>query len=163
DAMEPYRVAAAARPSDDPDPLPYLRSEEDTTRGGLAISLEVYLLSAQMAEAGMDPFLLSRAPFSGMYWTVAQMLAHHASSGCNLRSGDLLATGTVSGETADSRGCLLELTWRGAQPITLPTGEQRKFLADGDEVIMRGYMTAPGRRRIGFGECRGTILPSIGG
>jgi fumarylacetoacetase len=94
-----------------------------------------------------------------MYWTVRQMLTHHASNGCNLRPGDLLASGTVSGDSDDARGCLLELTSRGSKPVTLPTGEERRFLQDGDEVIMSGYLEAEGRRRIGFGECRGTILP----
>jgi fumarylacetoacetase len=88
------------------------------------------------------------------------MVAHHASGGCNLRSGDLLASGTISGDTEDARGCMLELTWRGSKPIRLPTGEERRFLQDGDEVIMKGYLEAEGRRRIGFGECRGTIFPA---
>jgi fumarylacetoacetase len=95
-----------------------------------------------------------------MYWTVAQMLTHHASNGCNLRPGDLLASGTVSNESAESRGCLLELTGRGAQPVALPSGEVRRFLEDGDEIIMKGVLEAEGRPRIGFGECRGTILPA---
>jgi len=97
-----------------------------------------------------------------MYWTVAQMLTHHTSNGCNLRPGDLIASGTVSGTDESSRGCLLELTWRGSKPVTLPTGEQRRFLEDGDEVIMRAFCEAEGFRRIGFGECRGTILPALG-
>jgi len=160
EAVAPYRVPAAARPPGDPDPLPYLRSDRDAAAGGLAVTLEVYLRSPAMAEQGSAPMLLSSAPFSEMYWSVAQMVAHHSSNGCNLRSGDLMASGTVSGPTEDSLGCLLELTRRGARPIVLPTGEQRKFLEDGDEVIMRGYLVAPGAPRIGFGECTGTILPS---
>jgi fumarylacetoacetase len=88
------------------------------------------------------------------------MLTHHASNGCNLRAGDLLASGTVSGPEKENRGCLLELTWRGAEPITLPTGEVRRFLEDGDEVILRGYCEREGFRRIGFGECRGVIVPA---
>ncbi|MDQ3242783.1 MAG: fumarylacetoacetase [Gemmatimonadota bacterium] len=160
EAVAPYRVPAAARPPGDPDPLPYLRSDRDAATGGLAVTLEVYLRSPAMAEQGSAPMLLSSAPFSEMYWSVAQMVAHHSSNGCNLRSGDLMASGTVSGPTEDSLGCLLELTRRGARPIALPTGEQRKFLEDGDEVIMRGYLVAPGAPRIGFGECTGTILPS---
>jgi fumarylacetoacetase len=95
-----------------------------------------------------------------LYWTVAQMFTHHTSNGCNLRPGDLFATGTISGPTRESRGCLLELTWRGAEPVELPSGETRKFLEDGDEVIMRGYCEHPGAARIGFGECRGVILPA---
>ena len=95
-----------------------------------------------------------------MYWTMAQLLTHHASNGCNLQPGDLLASGTVSGETKESRGCLLERTWRGTEPLTLTTGETRKFLEDGDEVIMRGWCERDGYRRIGFGECRGIVAPS---
>ena len=93
-----------------------------------------------------------------MYWTLAQLVTHHASNGCNLRPGDLIASGTVSGATRESRGCLLELAWRGTEPITLPTGEQRRFLEDGDEVIFRGFCERPGFARIGFGECRGSVL-----
>jgi fumarylacetoacetase len=93
-----------------------------------------------------------------LYWTLAQMFAHHTSNGCNLQPGDLFATGTISGPAKDTRGCLLELTMRGAEPLTLPTGESRKFLEDGDEVIMRGYCEVPGTARIGFGECRGVIV-----
>jgi fumarylacetoacetase len=92
-----------------------------------------------------------------MYWTLAQMITHHASNGCNLRPGDLLGSGTVSGEAKDSRGCLLELAWRGTEPVMLESGEQRRFLQDGDEVIFRGYCEREGAMRIGFGECRGTV------
>ena len=159
-ALEPYRIPAKRRPQDDPAPLTYLDSAVDRDRGGLAITMEVYISSARMHEAAYPPMLLSRAPFSEMYWTVAQMLTHHASNGCNMRSGDLLASGTVSGPGENERGCLLELTWRGTRPVTLPTGEVRRFLEDGDEVIMRGYCEKEGHPRIGFGECRGTILPA---
>ena len=92
-----------------------------------------------------------------LYWTPSQLLTHHASNGCNLRPGDLFASGTVSGPTPDSRGCLLELTWRGTQPIALPDGETRRFLEDGDEVILKGYASRPGSPRIGLGECRGIV------
>ena len=159
-ALEPFRIPALTRPDGDPEPLPYLHSAADEARGGLAITMEVYLSSERMRSSGLEPTLLSRAPFSEMYWTVAQMLTHHASNGCNMRPGDLLASGTVSGPSEDQRGCLLELTSRGARPLELPTGEERRFLQDGDEVIMRGFCEAPGWRRIGFGECRGTILPA---
>lgn len=162
EAVEPYRIPSAPRPPGDPLPLEYLRSKADEERGGISAVLEVYLSTPQMRADRAPPALLSRAPFRGMYWTVAQMLTHHASNGCNLRTGDLLASGTVSGESPDSRGCLLELTWRGSKPIALPTGEERKFLLDGDEVIMKGYLESPGRPSLGFGECRGTILPAIG-
>jgi fumarylacetoacetase len=110
-----------------------------------------------MASKDLPPYRVSVGSFSSMYWTFAQMVAHHASNGCNLRPGDLLASGTVSGPTPDSRGCLLERTWRGREPLTLPTGETRTFLEDGDEVIMRGWCEREGSVRIGFGECRGTI------
>jgi fumarylacetoacetase len=96
-----------------------------------------------------------------MYWTVAQLVAHHSSNGCNLRPGDLLGSGTVSGATKESRGCLLERAWRGTEPISLPGGETRSFLQDGDEVILRGYCDRSGARRIGFGECRGRVLPAV--
>jgi fumarylacetoacetase len=100
---------------------------------------------------------VSRSSFTTMYWTVAQLVTHHASNGCNLRAGDLLASGTVSGPTKESRGCLLERTWKGTEPLELPSGEQRKFLEDGDEVIMRGWCEREGARRIGFGEARGQV------
>jgi fumarylacetoacetase len=103
---------------------------------------------------------LSRGSAADLYWTPAQFVAHHTSNGCDLRPGDLLATGTISGPAKESRGCLLELTWRGAEPLTLPTGETRKFLEDGDEVIMRGYCERAGAVKIGFGECRGVVVPS---
>ena len=109
----------------------------------------------------MAPACLSRGNFRDMYWTMAQMLTHHTSNGCNLRPGDLLASGAVSGPQKDGRGCLLELTSRGKKPITLPTGEERKFLEDGDEVILRGFCARDGFRRIGLGSCRGTILPVL--
>ena len=160
EALAPYRVPAAARPAGDPAPLPYLDAPEDRARGGLALTVEVYLQSRQMHERGMAAARLSRASFADMYWTMAQMLAHHASNGCNLQPGDLLASGTVSGPDKDSRGCLLELTWRGTEPLRLPSGEERRFLEDGDEVILRGVCKREGFARIGFGECRGEVLPA---
>ena len=159
-ALEPFRAGVPARPDGDPDPLPYLRSSEDEASGALDITMEVYLSSKRMRDDGYEPALVSRAPFSGMYWTVAQMLAHHTSNGCNMRPGDLIASGTVSGRNESERGCLLEATWRGTKPITLPNREERRFLEDGDDVTMRAHCEAPGRRRIGFGECSGTILSS---
>jgi fumarylacetoacetase len=157
EALEPYRVPAFARPAGDPAPLPYLDDAADRARGGVAVTLEVQLSSRRMREEGIAPARLSRSSFTDMYWTPAQMLTHHASNGCNLRPGDLLASGTVSGPGRDARGCLLELTWRGAEPLRLPTGETRKFLDDGDEVILRGYCEREGFARIGFGECRGRV------
>ena len=108
-----------------------------------------------------DPVQLSTGDFSSMYWTLAQMVAHHSSNGCPLRAGDLIGSGTVSGPEKNNRGCLLELTSRGAEPLELPEGELRRFLEDGDEVILRGYCETPGFRRIGLGECRGIVLPAI--
>ena len=109
-----------------------------------------------------EPFLLSRSNMKDLYWTIGQMLTHHASNGCNLQTGDLIATGTISGDSKDARGCLLELTWCGKEPIQLPNGEERRFLEDGDEVIMKGFCEKEGFRRIGFGECRGLILSQKG-
>jgi len=161
EAAEPYRVPALARDPGDPAPLDHLSSDDDAQHGGLNAFLEVYLLSSRMRAEKMEPVRLSRAPFNLMYWTVGQMLAHHASNGCNMRPGDLLASGTVSGKERDSRGCLLELTWRGTEPVTLPSGEERRFLLDGDEVVMKGYLEAEGHPRLGFGECRGIVLPAV--
>jgi fumarylacetoacetase len=159
-AIEPYRVAAFQRPAGDPAPLEYLMSQANEQKGGIDATLEVHLSSAKMRDEKIPPVLLSRAPFSQMYWTMGQLLTHHASNGCNLRTGDLLASGTVSGADVHELGCLLELTKRGEEPIVLPTGETRKFLEDGDEVIMRGLVGSAGQRRIGFGECRGVIMPA---
>ena len=160
EALAPFRAPAFARPTGDPEPLPHLSDEGDQAAGGIDLALEVVLSSARMREDGTPPARLSRTSFANMYWTMAQMLTHHASNGCNLRPGDLLASGTVSGPEKSERGCMLELTWRGAEPIRLPNGEERKFLQDGDEVIMRGTCTRSGFRRIGFGECRGVVGPA---
>jgi fumarylacetoacetase len=157
DALEPFRTAAFARPDGDPAPLAYLSDPEDQARGGFDITLEVWLRTAKMRETDMPATRLSSGSFQSMYWTVAQLLAHHSSNGCNLRPGDLLGSGTVSGAEKGSRGCLLELAARGAEPVQLPSGEQRSFLADGDEVIFRAWCARDGAARIGFGECRGEI------
>jgi fumarylacetoacetase len=160
DALEPFRTPAWGRPQGDPAPLAYLDAPGDRERGGFAIELEVLLSSERMRSTAVAPQRLSHAAFAGMYWTMAQLLAHHASNGCNLRPGDLLASGTVSGPEQENRGCLLELTWRGAEPLVLPTGETRRFLEDGDEVIIRGSCAREGYVSIGFGECRGLVLPA---
>ncbi len=160
EALAPFRVPAFERPEGDPAPLAYLDSPANRSAGGFDLTLEVLLTSRRMREAGCPAVRLSRSNLSSMYWTFAQMLAHHTSNGCNLRAGDLLGSGTVSGPADESRGCLLELTWRGASPVALPTGETRRFLEDGDEVVMRGWCSREGYRRIGFGECRGTITPA---
>jgi fumarylacetoacetase len=161
EALEPFRTPLAPRAEGDPAPLPYLDDENDRAAGGFDITLEVWLASAAMRDQGIAPVRVSRGNFRDMYWTFAQMIAHHTSNGCDLRPGDLLASGTVSGIDKESRGCLLEMTWRGTEPIQLPTGEARKFLEDGDEVIMRGYCEREGATRIGFGECRGVIVAEL--
>jgi len=161
DALEPFRTPAFERPAGDPEPLPYLSDAGDRARGGVGITLEVWLRTAAMREAGRPAERLSRGDFGSMYWTFAQMLTHHASGGCNLRPGDLMASGTVSGAERGTRGCLMELAWRGQSPVTLGNGETRAFLQDGDEVTLRGWCAREGFRRIGFGECRGTVLPAL--
>ncbi len=160
EALAPFRTNAFVRDENDPKPLDYLSSDANEKNGGFDIKLEVYLQTQKMRDENAEPFLLSRSNMKDLYWTIGQMLTHHASNGCNLQTGDLIATGTVSGDSKDARGCLLELTWRGTEPIQLPNGEERRFLEDGDEVIMKGFCEREGFRRIGFGECRGTILPS---
>ena len=161
DALAPFRCPPFVRPADDPRPLPYLWSEANDEAGGFDVSVSVELRSEAMRRAGMPPVRLSHASLRDMYWTPAQMIAHHTSNGCTLRAGDLLATGTVSGPVAGSEGCLLELTRNGAKPIHLPTGETRAFLADGDEVTLRAFCERPGFRRIGFGVCQGVVLPAL--
>ena len=158
EALAPFRCAAFTHLNGDPPPLPYLISPQDTEWGGIDLTVEVWLRSAQMRDQGVEPIRLSRAAFRQMYWTLAQMLTHHTSNGCNLRPGDLLASGTVSGAEEDSQGSLLEISQRGAKSIALPTGETRTFLADGDEVILRGYCEKAGYARVGFGACRGSVL-----
>jgi fumarylacetoacetase len=157
DALEPYRIPMPARPVTDPQPLPYLRWSDDFV---LDVNLEVLISSAGMRTSGIAPTRISLGNYRDMYWSIAQMIAHHTSGGCNLRTGDLLASGTVSGPTEDSRGCLLERTWRGTKPIQLGDGTERKFLQDGDEVIMRAWCERKGFPRIGFGECRGVVMPA---
>ena len=157
EALEPFRVPAAPRPPGDPAPLPYLTSVVDQARGGFAVTVEVWLRTARMREAGAPAARVSSGSFADMYWTVGQLLAHHASNGCNLRPGDLLGSGTISGQARDARGCLLEITSRGAEPLALPGGETRAFLEDGDEVILRAHCARAGATRIGFGECRGVV------
>jgi fumarylacetoacetase len=159
DALAPFRAPAFRRDDADPRPLPYLDSARNDAEGGFDIQLEVWLRSAQMRRERIPAQRLSQVRFTEMYWTLAQLATHHASNGCNLTPGDLLASGTVSGVEKDSRGCLLELTWRGTEPVTLTSGEQRRFLEDGDEVILSGFCERDGFARIGFGECRGTVVP----
>ncbi len=157
EALEPFRVPGPPRGEGDPQPLEYLQPVDDM---GLAITVEVHLASEQMRQRGMQPVLISRGSMADMYWTIAQMLVHHTSTGCNMRPGDLLATGTISGPQEDARGCLLERTWRGQNPIKLPDDSERKFLQDGDEVIMTAYCRREGFSRIGFGQCSGIVTPA---
>ncbi|MEK6702776.1 MAG: fumarylacetoacetase [Planctomycetota bacterium] len=171
DALAPFRCPGPSRPDGDPKPLPYLTDAGDAQHGGFDIALEVLLQSAEMLKRGLSPIRLSKGSFRDMYWSMAQLIAHHTSNGCNLEPGDLLASGTISGQAPDARGCLLELTWNGTdpasgkprprKPIELPTDEKRTFLADGDTVIFRASCEREGCRRIGFGECRGTITPAL--
>lgn len=160
EALEPFRVPAFERVSDDLKPLQYLNAAEDRARGGIDLKLEVWLRTARMRAENGSPVRLSQGNLSDLYWTLAQMLTHHTSNGCNLQSGDLLASGTVSGATPGSLGCLLEITRRGGEPLHLPNGEVRKFLEDGDEVTLRGYCEREGHTRIGFGTCRGIVRPA---
>jgi fumarylacetoacetase len=159
-ALKPFHAPATQREKSDPRPLPYLRSATDQRLGNISVQLEVSLLTATMKKNKLAPFTLSRSSAKDLYWTPAQLIAHHTSNGCNLQIGDLLATGTISGPRLTSAGCLLELTHNGTQPLALPTGETRAFLADGDEVILRGSCTRPGHPRIGLGEARAAILPA---
>ena len=158
EALAPYRAPAFARPPGDPVPLDYLLDRADQAAGALDVTLEVSIASARMRSEGMTPMRVSLGSARDLYWTPAQMVAHHTSNGCNLRPGDLLATGTVSGPAPESRGCLLERAWRGTMPLELPTGEKRSFLEDGDEIILRGWCEREGLPRIGFGECRGVVV-----
>jgi fumarylacetoacetase len=160
EALAPFRIAQPARPESDPAPLPYLADADDQAHGALAVTLEVFLSSAAMREQGLDPLRLSTGPASNMYWTVNQIVTHHASNGCDLHPGDLLGTGTISAPTPDGFGSLMELSQGGKNPIALPSGESRTFLEDGDEVILRATASAPGRVAIGFGECRAIVLPA---
>jgi fumarylacetoacetase len=158
ESLAPYIIKAGKRADGDPAPLPYLLSSAKNN-WAIDIKLEVYLQSKRMREANLTPLMVSRGNLKDLYWTLGQLITHHASSGCNLRPGDLLATGTISGPEEGSEGCLLEMKHR-LDPIRLPTGEVRTFLEDGDQVSFRGYCEKPGSPKIGFGECKGTILPA---
>jgi fumarylacetoacetase len=151
EGLEPFRRAGAPRPPDDPAPLPYLAGGPEAAYD---ITLEVWLRPAELQEE----VRLSITNFQGMYWTLAQMVAHHTANGCNIRPGDLIGSGTVSGPARINCGCLLELTWGGSDPLALPAGKTRRFLENGDEVILRGWCEGGGFRRIGLGECRGRIV-----
>lgn len=161
ESLAPYRVAPAPRPQGDPAALPYLASPA-MDAAALDVTLEVYLQSKPMREAGTAPVLLSRSNLRDLYWTIDQLVTHHASNGCNLRPGDLLATGTISGEETGSEGCLLEKQ-SGGEAVRLPSGETRRFLEDSDTVIFRAYAARDGLPRIGFGECAGTVISNQDG
>jgi fumarylacetoacetase len=158
EALEPFRIAQPARPEGDPLSLPHLLDATDQARGGLDIDCEVLLLTPAMRAAGAPPHRLCRSNTRELYWTVAQMVTHHASNGCNLRPGDLFGSGTISGTDADSIGCLLEMTFGGRDAITLNNGETRRYLQDDDEVIFRAHCRRDGAVAIGFGECRGRVV-----
>lgn len=160
EALAPFKAPACTRAAGDPAPLPHLDAPSDRAEGGIDIRMEALILSDKMRAAGMPPYRLSIGTFADIYWTVAQMVAHHTSNGCNLEIGDLLGSGTVSGEPRESWASLLELTKGAREPLTLPTGETRGFIEDGDEIIFRGYCERAGHARIGFGECRAVILPA---
>jgi fumarylacetoacetase len=160
EALAPFR-SPFTRPAGDPQPLPYLDSDANRAAGGIEMTLEVWLQTAAMAQRGDGPQRLMQSNFHDAYWTVAQMLAHHTVNGCNLRTGDLLGTGTLSGPAEGQGGSLLELTQGGRRPLKLASGETRTFLQDGDRVILRAFCNAPGVRRIGLGACEGTVMPAI--
>jgi len=160
EALEPFRCAAFQRTGDDPRPLPYLMDERDQRSGGYAIGTDMSLSSAQMRAKKLAPARLSRCSFRDAYWTLAQIVAHQSSNGCNLAPGDLLGSGTISGTEPGSAGSMLELTQGGKAPLTLPGGETRAFIADGDEVIQRGRCEAEGAVAIGFGEAAGVVKPA---
>jgi fumarylacetoacetase len=159
EALAPYRVAWT-RPASDPQPLPYLESAENRARGAFDVQLEAWIETERMRAARSGPARLSRTSLRHAYWTVAQLVTHHTVNGCNLQPGDLLGTGTQSGPTPEEAGSLLELSDAGKRPVALPDGETRTFLEDGDTLILRGWCERPGCARIGFGECRGTVLPA---
>ena len=158
EALEPFRRAQPARPEGDPRPLPYLYDDNDQAHGAFDIELEVLLLTEGLREKGLPPQRLTLSNSLSMYWTVAQMVAHHSVNGCQLQPGDLFGSGTLSGAEPGQFGSLLEITAGGKQPVQLASGETRRFLEDGDEVILRARCKREGHVSIGFGECRGKVL-----
>ena len=158
-ALEPFRKAMPPRPTGDPRPLPYLDDAGDRESGGLSIQLEVTLTTEKMRASGLAPHILSRGSAdAAMYWSAAQIVAHHSSNGCNLQPGDLIGTGTLSTDSAGGLGSLLEISHGGKQPVQLPSGETRSFLEDGDEVTMKAWCEGEGAVRIGFGDCVGRVV-----
>ena len=159
EALAPFR-APFSHPAEDPQPLPYLSSADNSAQGGLDIHLEALIETPKMRDAKAAPARFTQTNYRHAYWTAAQMVAHHTVNGCNLQPGDLLGTGTLSGPTLDQACALIELTTGGKNPIQLPNGESRTWLEDGDTIILRGWCEKPGATRIGFGECVGTVLPA---
>lgn len=159
EALAPFR-APAQRPESDPEPLAYLDSPANRALGALDIELEVWLQTERMRQSDHAGDCISTSNYRDAYWTLSQLLAHHTVNGCNLRAGDLFGTGTLSGSQPGQGGSMMELSVGGKQPFTLSNGETRTYLEDGDTVIMRGYCKREGFRRIGFGECRGMVLPA---
>ena len=160
EALAPFREPACERPSGDPKPLAYLADASDQVSGGLNIAVDILLSSAKMRAASLPPHRLASVNARTLYWTPAQMMAHHASNGCNLNPGDLLGSGTISNADAGAVGSILELTQRGKAPVQLPTGESRVFVEDADEIVMRARCSRDGKVTIGFGECRGIVKPA---
>ena len=161
EALAPFRTAQVPRPAGDPAPLPYLFDAADQAAGALDVELEVFLLTPGLQAKGRAPQRLSVGNARHLYWTVAQLVAHHSSGGCNLRAGDLFGTGTISAPEEGGLGSLLEISAGGRRPVELPSGETRRFLEDGDTVIMRAHCAREGFATIGLGDCRGTIAPAI--
>jgi fumarylacetoacetase len=161
EALAPFRAPQPERPPGDPAPLPYLADADDQAGGALALELEVLLLTRAMRDAGVPPHRVSIGSALNLYWTPQQMLAHHASNGCNLQPGDLMGTGTISSSTPDGYGSLMEITANGRNPLQLPNGETRRFLEDGDEVLMRAHARREGFVAIGFGACRSVVQTAI--
>lgn len=160
EALAPFRIAQPERPAGDPRPLPYLMDATDQAEGAFAIGLDVYLISAAMRAQGLAPYHVSSSDTRHMYWTVAQMIAHHTSGGCDLRPGDLLGSGTISGPDRENCGSLMETTLGGREPLQLPSGEQRRFLEDGDQVVFAARARRDGFAAVGFGTCQAMIAPA---
>jgi fumarylacetoacetase len=159
DALAPFRIPAFPRPEGDPAPLDYLTDAGDQQSGGFDIHLSVLLRTGRMTEAGEQPVEIITSNAKHLYWTLAQMVTHHSSNGCNLLPGDLIGTGTISGPTRAELSSLLELTFGGKEPVTLPSGETRGFLADGDEITLAARCEREGFRSLGFGKVTGKIIP----
>jgi fumarylacetoacetase len=158
EALAPFRVPQPARPAADPPPLPHLWDDADQREGAFDMALEALLLTERMRANGLPPHRMSASNTTDLYWTIAQLVAHHTCGGCNLEAGDLFGTGTISGPTPEGYGSLMELSADGQRQISLPSGETRTFLENGDEVIFRAHCRRSGAVQIGFGECRARIV-----